>query len=57
MTRLEKMIRVYAFLNNVDYDTAAYRVVVDLIRTIDNARSVAGLYDRMFGEENAAQQN
>lgn len=57
MTRLEKMIRVYAFLHNVDLDTAAYRVIVDLVESTDKTRTVAGLYDRMFGEKDAAQQD
>ena len=54
MSRLEKMIRVYAFLHNVDFDMAAYRVIIDLVRSVDAVRKTDGLYDRMFGEDNAA---
>jgi len=54
MSRLEKMIRIYAFIHNVDMDTAAYRVIVDLIKSTDGVRSCAGLYDRMFGDEDDA---
>ena len=48
MTPLEWMILAYAGLHNVDLDTAAYRVLADLMRSIDDACSCEGLYDRMF---------
>ena len=57
MSRIEKAIRVYAFLHDVDYDTAAYRVMVDMIESVERVHSAAGLYDRMFGEDDAAQQD
>ena len=53
MTPLEWMILAYAGLHNVDLDTAAYRVLADLMRSIDGVRSCAGLYDRMFGKQEA----
>lgn len=51
MTTIEKEIKNYAFLNNVDYDEATYKVMSrHLAETFKNS-SFKGLYDKCFKEE------
>ena len=53
MSSIELAIVLYARLNDVDMDTAAYRVLVDIIGNVEKTQDTAGLYDRMFGNPEA----